>query len=123
MMTMTTTAAIAARMIIIQIADFANKVKSDLMSYPVSEGHYDHMLVLKMCDIAEMFFVAHGCGDVKREAVINVLLPYFNNDKELISKIIEFIFPQVRKSSLYRRNKKRIWESVVTVVNFFLGKR
>lgn len=50
---------------IMQVADFANKVKSDLMSYSVVEGHYDHALVLKICDIAEMFFVAQGSGEVK----------------------------------------------------------
>lgn len=106
---------------LIHIADFAQKVKSDLESFSIAEGHYDHDLVLKMCDVAEFFFMDKGCGDVKKEAVISVLLPYFNNDRELVSKIIEFVFPMVTKSTLFRRNKKRLWNGFVVVVNFFFG--
>lgn len=107
---------------LVHIADFAQKVKSDLDSFSVAEGHYDHDLVLKICDIAELFFMDKGCGDVKKEAVISVLLPYFNNDRELIGKIIEFIFPMIKKSTLYRRNKKRAYKYFVIAVNFFFGR-
>jgi len=104
---------------ILHIADFAQKVKSDLKSLSVEDGKYEHSLVLKACDIAELFFMDKGCGDIKREAVISVLLPYFKNDAELIAKIIEFIYPMIHKSTIIRRNKKRLWSGLVSVVNFF----
>ena len=101
------------------IADFAKKVKSDLESFSIADGHYDHDLVLKICNVAEMFFMDKGSGEIKKEAVISVLAPYFNNDRELVDKIIEFVFPMVTKSTLFRRNKKRLWNGLIIVVNFF----
>lgn len=47
--------------------DFSQKVKSDLKSLSVDDGKYDHSLVLKVCDIAELFFMERGCGDIKNK--------------------------------------------------------
>jgi hypothetical protein len=100
--------------------DFVSKVSQDLQDFVVGENKYDHSLVLKVCDIAEMFFLDRQSGESKKNAVITSLLPYFNGDEELITKIIEFVYPMIHKSSLYRRNKKRAWEILLKVVHFFL---
>jgi hypothetical protein len=103
--------------------DFVSKVSQDLEDFVVGDNKYDHSLVLKVCDIAEMFFIDKGSGESKKNAVIASLLPYFNNDEILISKIIDFVYPMIHKSSLYRRNKKRLWNMTVSVFNFFLRKQ
>lgn len=61
-------------------------------------------------------------GDIKREAVTNVLKPYFNNDAELIHRFIDCVFHQIVKSNVYRRNKTRLYNGLVFLLNFFLRK-
>jgi hypothetical protein len=107
---------------ILHLADFAQKVKSDLKSLSVESGKFDPELVLKICNCAELFFMEKEQGEIKKQAVISVLLPYFK-DEELIAKIIEFVYPMIHKSNLYRRNKKRAWDMIVSITNFFLRKQ
>jgi hypothetical protein len=52
-------------------------------------------------------------GSLKEDAVIACVKQYFNNDIELVLKIIQLVLPNIPKSNFLRRNKNKIY-------NFFL---
>ena len=72
--------------------NFISKVTNDIGHYDNTENKYDYLLVFKLCDFAECHFIQYKqMGDIKKEAVIIVLKPYFNNDEVLLDKLIDFV--------------------------------
>ena len=100
--------------------DFVMKVRNDIDDYDKTENKYDHSLVLIVCNIAESFFVQYKTmGVIKKEAVIHALKPYFNDDTELLSKLIDFVYPQIKKSNILRRNRSRLYSAGIFFWNMY----
>lgn len=76
------------------------------------EDKYDHQIVLLACQCAEDFFLDRQMGEVKQEVVIESVLPFFKQDKDLVLKIIELVLPLIQRSTFFSRNKQRL-------INFF----
>lgn len=76
------------------------------------EEKYDHQIVLLACQCAERFFIDRGMGDIKQEVVVQSVLPFFKEDKDLVLKIIELVLPLIERSTFFSRNKQRF-------INFF----
>ena len=105
------------------LEEFQQKLNSDLELFNADENRYDIEFVLKVCNIAESYFIQYKkMGEIKQIAVIQVLLPYFKNDSELIKNIILHIYPKITKSNILRRNKTRIFNGIKSVIKFFLSK-
>ena len=62
--------------------------------------------------MVEDFFLDKKCGEAKKKCVVDACKVYFNNDDELVEKIIDLVFRDVVKSTFLRRNQTRI-------LNFF----
>ena len=72
------------------LKEFKDLLNSDLELFDADENKYDLDFVLKICNIAENFFIQYQkMGDIKQTAVIEVLKPYFKNDEELLNNIIK----------------------------------
>jgi hypothetical protein len=103
--------------------EFEALVNEDLALYDATLNEYDAELVLHICNIAENYFIQYKkMGQIKKQAVIQVLKPYFKNDELLLASIVQYVFPQVMKSNIFRRNKKRLYKLFNSVVEFFLFK-
>jgi hypothetical protein len=96
--------------------EFVTEVRKVLKVLKVEDSKYDHELVLFAIQIAEDFFLDKKCGEAKKKCVVDACKPYFNDDDELVMKIIELVFRDVIKSTLWRRNQTRI-------MNFFFTGR
>ncbi len=92
--------------------EFVIEMQKVLKVFRVDEEHYDHEIVLFACQVAEDFFLDKGVGEVKMKCVVEACKPFFDNNEELVQKIVELVFRDVIKSSLWRRNQTRL-------LNFF----
>ena len=57
-------------------------------------------------NIAEEFFINKDRTErevYKKDCVIELLLPYFNNDKQLLSKTIQLVDHKIKKVGLFKR--------------------
>ena len=103
--------------------EFQQKLNSDLELFDCELNKYDFDFVLKICNIAENHFIQYKkMGEIKEKAVIQVLLPYFKNDVELIKSTILHIYPKITKSNILRRNKTRIFNGIKSIIKFFFLK-
>jgi hypothetical protein len=94
--------------------DFVNQVSGVLDLFETSSNKYEHEIVQFVCSVAEDYFITSGkMGNLKEDAVIACVKQYFNNDIELVKKIIQLVLPNIPKSNFLRRNKNKIY-------NFFL---
>jgi hypothetical protein len=92
--------------------EFVIEMQKVLKVFRVDDDHYDHELVLFACQVAEDFFLDKKAGEIKMKCVVEAVKPFFDNNEELVKKIVELVFRDVIKSTLWRRNQTRI-------LNFF----
>jgi hypothetical protein len=93
--------------------DFIKQVSGVLDLFDKKDNHYEHEIIQFVCSVAEDFFISHGkMGELKEQAVIKCVAKYFNDDEDLVRKIIQLVLPNVPKTNILRRNKQRI-------INFF----
>lgn len=101
-----------------QKAIFLNDIKAILKEFPADKHQYDDELLVEILNIAEAYFI-YGSKEererVKEECIMNILLPYFRNDKDLLVKTISHVWFRVKKSNVL----KRLWSRFK---NFFLPK-
>ena len=73
------------------------------------DHQYNDELLVEILNIAEVYF-CYGSKEerekVKFEAIQELMLPYFINDKELLLKTISHVWAKVSKSNSF----KRIWQ-------------
>lgn len=99
--------------------DFVESLSNVLDLFDNTQRKYDHDIVQFVCQSAEDAFISHKqMGLLKKKAVVEICKRYFNDDAELVSKIIEIVLPNIIKSSLYRRNKKRLSNCFFFVVSY-----
>jgi hypothetical protein len=63
-------------------------------------------LLIEVLNIAEEFFINKDRVErdtQKKECVIDLMLPYFNNDKQLLLKTIQLVDHKIKKVGLSRR--------------------
>ena len=87
--------------------EFLKETDKLLSLFDIDSKKYDHKLVLAICQSAEDFFNKRKMGDIKLQCVVESVKRFFNNDEELVRKIIDIVFPDVKQTSKYRRIK--IW--------------
>jgi hypothetical protein len=90
-------------------------VSAVLDLFESSSNKYEHEIVSFVCSVAEDWFISHKqMGDLKEQSVIECCSRYFNNDVDLVKKIIQIVLPTVPKTNIIRRNKQKI-------ISFVLG--
>ena len=70
------------------------------------DNQYNDELLIEVLNIAEEFFINKDKTErdtQKRECVINLMLPYFNNDTKLLLKTIQLVDHKIKKVGLARR--------------------
>ena len=71
-----------------------------------SENQYNSELLIEVLNIAEEYFINNDATErqtYKKDCVIELLLPYFNNDKQLLLKTIELVEHKIKKVGLFKR--------------------
>ena len=70
------------------------------------DNQYNDELLIEVLNIAEEFFINKDRVEretQKKECVIDLMLPYFNNDKQLLLKTIQLVDHKIKKVGLARR--------------------
>ena len=71
-----------------------------------SENQYNSELLIEVLNIAEEYFINKDATEretYKKDCVIELLLPYFNMDKQLLLKTIELVEHKIKKVGLFKR--------------------
>ena len=71
-----------------------------------SENQYNDELLIEVLNIAEEYFINKDATEretYKKDCVIELLLPYFNNDKQLLLKTIQLVDHKIKKVGLFKR--------------------
>ena len=70
------------------------------------DNQYNDELLIEVLNIAEEFFINKDKVErdtQKKQCVIDLMLPYFNNDKQLLLKTIQLVDHKIKKVGLVRR--------------------
>ena len=70
------------------------------------DNQYNDELLIEVLNIAEEYFISKDKLErdtQKKDCVIELLLPYFNNDKQLLLKTIQLVDHRIKKVGLVRR--------------------
>ena len=70
------------------------------------DNQYNDELLIEVLNIAEEYFISKDKVErdtQKKDCVIELLLPYFNNDKQLLLKTIQLVDHRIKKVGLIRR--------------------
>ena len=95
------------------ILSLENSIKAKLSVLNPTTCKFSSEIVLFAINCVEHILTKKKSGSIKLQVVINCLLPYFQNDVNLIIKFVDIYLPQIPKSNIFRRNRDRIY-------NFFL---
>ena len=91
---------------------FVTDMKNMLNHLDICDNKFNLELLVEVSNIANEFFI-YGESDTretsKTEAVHELLLPYFQDDEDILSIMIESVQNKIRKSSSLRRAVKRIY--------------
>lgn len=88
----------------VEIMFWNQKISELLAVYDPQEDKYYFKLVRAVCQIVEDYFVYDKkLGDAKKSVVLSVCLPFFDNNRELLEKVIENELENVVKSTFFRR--------------------
>ena len=98
---------------------FIIKVSEMLSVIDKKDVKYNEECVKFVCECAELYFLDKGCGELKLRVVTIVLMPYFNDDEELIHKFVQLCINAIRKSNILRRNYVRLRRIFFSLVNRF----
>ena len=92
----------------LKIKETVSELKHALSIFQPDEIRLNHSLVLFVAQIVEDIFTGKGLGSVKHKIVVDVCKEYFNDSPELVAMVVDLVFVNVIKTSLYRRNKTRV---------------
>lgn len=85
---------------------FLNDIKAILREFPAERHQYDDELLVEILNIAESYFIYGSSADrekVKQDCIMELLLPYFKNDVELLFKTISHVWSKVKKTNFAKR--------------------
>ena len=94
--------------------ELVTKIQSVLDLFDPDSNKYNEQILLFTCQAVENFITKPKSGDRKLAVVVEAVKKYFNNDIELIVKMVEILLPRIKKMNFIRRNRKR-------VARFFCG--
>jgi 6-pyruvoyl-tetrahydropterin synthase len=83
---------------------------------------YDHKTLLFVMNLAEQYFYKDKMGDTKLEVVEKLMLPYYDNNEELLKNQIEFLLYKVEKPSVISRYVNKGVSFLCQSLTFILGK-
>lgn len=78
----------------------------------VEEHKYDMDLLLELMNVVEQYFIYGNKEErdkSKQEVIEDVMLKFFNDDINVLNKFIGTIYKKVKKSNVYRRTYRRIY--------------
>ena len=70
------------------------------------DNQYNDELLIEVLNIAERYLISKNKVErdtQKKDCVIELLLPYFNNDKQLLLKTLQLVDHRIKKVGLVRR--------------------
>jgi hypothetical protein len=87
---------------------FLTDMKLILNEYKPTDqnNQYNDELLIEVLNIAEEYFINKDKFEretYKKDCVIELMLPYFNNDKQLLLKTIQLIDHKIKKVGLFKR--------------------
>jgi hypothetical protein len=87
---------------------FLNDMKIVLNEYSPSDkdNQYNDELLIEVLNIAEEFFINKNKEEretYKKDCVIELMLPYFIHDKQLLLKTIQLVDHRIKKVGLFKR--------------------
>lgn len=86
------------------------KINNLLKLYDVKSDKFNFELLLAIMQIVEDHMIfKKQCGKEKKQIVINIMLPFFENNLPLLSRCVEYCFKDLQKSSLRKRLLKRFF--------------
>jgi len=83
---------------------------------------YDNGTLLFVMNLAEQYFYKDKMGDTKLEVVLKLMLPYYDNNEELLKSQIEFLLYKVEKPSVISRYVNKGVSFLCQSLTFILGK-
>lgn len=95
---------------------FLNDLNELFQHLNVDEHKYDTELLLELLNASEQYFIYGSKAErelCKQEVLNEVMLPFFDYNKEVMQKFVESVSNRVKKSNVLRRLFKRLY-------NFFL---
>ena len=99
-------------------ADFVSKMRNLLKTIDMSElNKYDENLVKFVIETVEHVFINRKCGEIKKRISIELLAPYFDDNKELTGKFIELLLRDITRSTFFTRSKNRIQKFFFSLLN------
>ena len=93
-----------------QKAIFLSDIKAIFKEFPSDKHQYDDELLVEILNIAEAYFIYGSSADrekVKQDCIMELLLPYFKNDVELLFKTISHIWNKAKKTNMAKRSWSR----------------
>jgi len=96
--------------------DIIDELKSSIDIFDSNELKLNHSFVLFVSQIVEDFFNKPKQGEIKREIVVDICKPFFENNTELVEMVLDLVFDKIIKTTWIRRNKQRI----KNIAGFFL---
>lgn len=83
---------------------------------------YDHKTLLFVMNLAEQYFYKPKSGETKLEAVLQLMLPYYDNNQDLLKNQIDLLLHKVEKYSMVSRyiNKGAVF--LCQSLSWILGK-
>src|SRR5205085_8315365 len=82
------------------VKEFVAKAQKMISLFDPKDIKYDEKVVMFVMESAEMFFLDRKCGTLKKQVVIEVLLPFFNDDTLLVEKFIQLCHSTIRKANM-----------------------
>ena len=87
---------------------FIQDVSQVLLSLdPNGQNRYDTELLIAVLNLAEQFFIYPGNGEerdtLKLEAVKELMLPFFNNNEEMLLAVMGSVLHKVVRSNVFKR--------------------
>jgi hypothetical protein len=103
--------------------NFIRDGKNVLNTYDNDEElHYAYEIVQFIMQIAEDSFIKYKKqGSEKKVAVIEIVKKYFDDNDELVGKVVEQLMSHIRKSNILTRNKTRIKNGLLILLSFFIS--
>ena len=88
--------------------EFCEKIRNVLALFDPADHKYDEKIVVFAMQAVENFIIKPKQGERKLAVVIECVKHYFNDDVDLIVKMVEILLPKIKKMNIVRRNWKRI---------------
>ena len=88
-------------------SEFISQLTDVLNLFDENEVHYDPDVLVLIMQIAENWFLGKKDGEKRKRNVIIVAKRFFDENEELVNKMIEIVLPRVMQNKYIERNLKK----------------